>query len=102
MCGIVGIVGPRADRTAVERALAVIEHRGPDASGIEVFDSENWSAILGHRRLSIIDLSSRSNQPFTKDRLTITFNGEIYNFQDVRKQLESRGHQLCKKSSRFC
>jgi len=98
MCGIVGIVGPRADRTAVERALAVIEHRGPDASGIEVFDSENWSAILGHRRLSIIDLSSRSNQPFTKDRLTITFNGEIYNFQDVRKQLESRGHQFSTQS----
>jgi asparagine synthase (glutamine-hydrolysing) len=82
--------GARPDERAVRRMNAAIEHRGPDAEGM-------WSrgrASLGHRRLSIIDLSPEANQPFTNEDGTIgaVVNGEIYNFVDVRDDLRKRGH----------
>jgi asparagine synthase (glutamine-hydrolysing) len=82
--------GGRPDERAVRRMNAALEHRGPDAEGM-------WSrgrASLGHRRLSIIDLSPEANQPFTNEDGTIgaVVNGEIYNFVDVREDLKKRGH----------
>ena len=96
MCGIAGIITFQADSSSVDRdRLRVIrDHmtaRGPDARG-EWFSS-NGRVALGHRRLSIIDLSDRSTQPMigANGQLVITFNGEIYNYRQLKKDLEERG-----------
>jgi asparagine synthase (glutamine-hydrolysing) len=88
MCGINGIYGiQKLDhaREVMQKMNFAISHRGPDADGIY----EGNNAILGHRRLSIIDLSSESNQPFFSDdkRFVMVFNGEIYNYNDLKLQL---------------
>ena len=93
MCGIAGIfhleTAKPVDPDRVKRMTDAIVHRGPDGSGV-------WTAPgvgLGHRRLSIIDLEGGA-QPMHSDdgALTLTFNGEIYNFQELRKELEAAGH----------
>lgn len=92
MCGIAGYIGSIA-RTPdqISRALKVMYHRGPDANG-------SWSGRFGdncvsllHTRLSIIDLDSRSNQPFADQDALLVFNGEIYNFKEVRQKLQQLG-----------
>jgi asparagine synthase (glutamine-hydrolysing) len=93
MCGIAGFVTSRPgdpQSTIVERMTTVLEHRGPDAFG---YHQDTW-AHLGHRRLSIIDLSS-GQQPMTnEDRsLWIVYNGEIFNHASVRPELEQAGHR---------
>lgn len=95
MCGIAGaLVSQNAAQLPdiqqrVERMLSAIVHRGPDDGGVWT----NGRIGLGHRRLSIIDLSAAGHQPMSicDDALQIVFNGEIYNFQELRKQLEERG-----------
>lgn len=92
MCGIVGIVDVTAGTIRPERVLAMartLRHRGPDGEGVHVAGS----AALGHRRLSIIDLSL-GHQPMSNEDGTIwiSFNGEIYNFQELQRELEARGH----------
>ncbi|HEX9604923.1 MAG TPA: asparagine synthetase B, partial [Myxococcales bacterium] len=93
MCGISGFLNrdpaQPADRDLVARMTDVIAHRGPDGSGLHV----DGPVALGHRRLSIIDLSAAGAQPMTNEDGTvwITFNGEIYNFLDLRAELEARG-----------
>jgi asparagine synthase (glutamine-hydrolysing) len=96
MCGIAGLrVLRRADelesRATLERFSQALAKRGPDASGIWL--APGGAAGLAHRRLSIIDLDSRSNQPMhsADGQFTISFNGEIYNYQELRKELEQRG-----------
>jgi asparagine synthase (glutamine-hydrolysing) len=96
MCGISGAFGfaskgGRVDRTRVERITGLQAHRGPDGHGI--FESADGRLVLGHRRLSIIDTNDRSLQPFTDltGRWTISFNGEIYNYADLRAELQARG-----------
>src|SRR6185437_11321120 len=94
MCGIAGIYNFRSqrpvDRGALERMTRSLAHRGPDDKGF-YFDG---ALGIGHRRLSILDLSERGHQPMnTPDgRYTISYNGEIYNYLELRKELESRGH----------
>ena len=93
MCGISGIVGPVPDRAAlVARMTDALAHRGPDDRG--VFSDE--VCALGHRRLSIIDLSAAGHQPMTNEdgTLQLVFNGEIYNFQELRAELVGRGHRF--------
>jgi asparagine synthase (glutamine-hydrolysing) len=93
MCGIAGYLnlgGAPASPEILTNMTEIIAHRGPDGYG-------HWTdgaVALGHRRLAIIDLSEAARQPMqTRDgRYTLTFNGEIYNFRDLRIQLESRGH----------
>jgi asparagine synthase (glutamine-hydrolysing) len=92
MCGIAGIVSQSADLKVIGPMTAALSHRGPDGSGI-------WSdglCSLGHRRLAIIDLSVRGKQPLCNEDKTvwIVFNGEIYNFQELRAQLEQSGHRF--------
>jgi asparagine synthase (glutamine-hydrolysing) len=95
MCGIAGIFHPDVPKpvsAARVRAMAdVLAHRGPDGSGV-------WTAPgigLGHRRLSIIDLGGGAQPMLSPDeRLAISFNGEIYNFQDVRTELQVKGHSF--------
>lgn len=93
MCGIAGIVGP-AEPDRIEMMTRVLQHRGPDSWGTQRFPQAG--VALGHRRLSILDLSERGHQPMTdnQQRLWITFNGEIYNFQEVRRELEAKGHRF--------
>ncbi len=93
MCGIAGFVTSRPgdpQSTIVERMTTVLEHRGPDAFG---YHQDTW-AHLGHRRLSIIDLSS-GQQPMTNEdgTLWIVYNGEIFNHASVRPELEQAGHR---------
>ena len=66
--------------------------RGPDAGGVMFFEKEKYNVGLGHRRLAILDLDPRSNQPYEDNNHIIVFNGEIYNFNDIKKELESFGH----------
>lgn len=89
MCGIAGVVG--YDAACLSAALSKIQHRGPDHLGtFKIPGADCW---LGHVRLSIIDLDARSHQPFISDckRYALAFNGEIYNFQDLRDKLEGLG-----------
>ena len=92
MCGISGIFNldnSQIKLDLIEKINNVIEHRGPDNGSVKIFNN----VALGHRRLSIIDLSSEANQPMAtkNERYTIVFNGEVYNFPEIRKKLESRG-----------
>src|SRR5687767_4008208 len=93
MCAICGRLNfdPHApsDSSLVRRMLQTMQHRGPDDEGLHV----SSQVVLGHKRLSIIDLSS-GHQPLSNEDGTvwIVFNGEIYNFQELRPFLESRGH----------
>src|SRR5262249_31610622 len=98
MCGIAGLAWgephahPPGASAAVVRAMAdMLTHRGPDDSG--VWESADGNVALGHRRLAIIDLSPLGRNPMAWDggRLWITFNGEIYNFLDLRTELEAFG-----------
>ena len=88
MCGIVGIIGlnKEVSSSKIHDMNKRIEHRGPDAEGFFIEDG----IALGHRRLSIIDLSSGANQPLFdhSNRYAIVFNGEIYNYQDVKSELD--------------
>ena len=96
MCGILGLVS--VDRAAssyfdlFDAALNTIKHRGPD--NISKLMEQNIA--LGHTRLSIIDLDERSNQPMTdlSGRFTIIFNGEIYNYQELRSECEEAGYSF--------
>ncbi|MEA3042861.1 MAG: hypothetical protein QOH47_699 [Sphingomonadales bacterium] len=96
MCGIAGIFHPDVpkpvDPARVEAMTDILAHRGPDGSGI-------WTAPgigLGHRRLSIIDLSAAAAQPMVvhDGQVAISYNGEIYNFREVRAGLEAKGHRF--------
>ncbi len=91
MCGIFGIFTARKlpPRDATERALQRIAHRGPDSLGL-AYRPEHGLA-LGHARLSILDLDPRSNQPFTGPDCQLVFNGEIFNFRELRRELEALG-----------
>ncbi|MCI6560529.1 MAG: asparagine synthase (glutamine-hydrolyzing) [Ruminococcus sp.] len=91
MCGIVGFTNTINDSNVViGRMMDRIRHRGPDAEGKYV----DGDIALGHRRLSIIDVSSQGDQPiFNEDgSLVLVFNGEIYNFQEIREKLVAAGH----------
>lgn len=93
MCGICGFTGEIVDRDSVIKNMTdVITHRGPDSSGVYAGDG----VTMGFRRLSIIDISSSGDQPiYNEDKtLALTFNGEIYNYQDLRKELIEKGHQF--------
>jgi len=87
MCGIAGFFGT-CDSKNLERAVECIKHRGPDDTGIDFIDS---NIGMGHVRLSVLDTSFAGHQPmFTEDgSKCIVYNGEIYNFQELRKDLES-------------
>ena len=99
MCGICGKIrfdGRGIERSLVERMCRVVAHRGPDDSGIYIEAKETTSVGLGHQRLSIIDLSKAGHQPMCNETRTIwiVFNGEIYNFRELRAGLEKQGHRF--------
>src|SRR5438128_2931800 len=96
MCGIAGKINldreRPVDRAVLERMCGVLAHRGPDAQGV-------WSCGpigLGSRRLAVIDLSPIGHQPMANEdgSLRIVFNGEVYNFLELRRELERKGHRF--------
>ena len=95
MCGIVGIVDTLdqrpIDRALLERMCQSLRHRGPDAAGMHVVPGVG----LGHQRLSIIDLGGGQQPLFSEDRsVVVVYNGEIYNFQELSRELQARGHRF--------
>jgi asparagine synthase (glutamine-hydrolysing) len=93
MCGILGSINQFIDQTTLD----LIKHRGPDSYGIIETNCNSYKIILGHRRLSIVDLSEAGSQPMVSEfgNYTIIFNGEIYNHQELRRKLPDvkfRGH----------
>ncbi len=86
MCGIIGSTNPLHSRSDILNALDLLKHRGPDANG--VIENKEHAILLGHTRLSIIDIDKRSNQPFSCDSgdYSIVFNGEIYNYKELKDQ----------------
>ncbi len=105
MCGIAGFTAPTSKANAQKTVLRMVEalaHRGPDGSGIwtTLIPHADRLLALGHRRLAILDLDERSGQPFhgrvgtPSAGLSITFNGEIYNYLELRSVLISRGHRF--------
>ena len=96
MCGICGVVG-NADEQLIKNMLARIAHRGPDDEGVYIAETSTEDRVgLGHRRLSIIDLSPAGHEPMpdASGRIWLTFNGEIYNFKELRHELEGLGHRF--------
>ncbi|GAA3088863.1 asparagine synthase (glutamine-hydrolyzing) [Kribbella aluminosa] len=91
MCGIAGCYQQRDGFALAEAMSDRIAHRGPDADRVYAFDQGDVRAFLAHRRLSIIDLSAAADQPFSKRGLTICYNGELYNYKELRAELSKSG-----------
>lgn len=95
MCGIVGYLPGKTEQNheeIIQNMMETITHRGPNSGGYHVADG----AVLGFRRLTIIDLTDNGNQPLFDEtgRYTLTFNGEIYNFKEIRAELEQKGYHF--------
>jgi asparagine synthase (glutamine-hydrolysing) len=91
MCGILGVYNLPASADRLAAASQAIAHRGPDAAGAWTSPDERGRVWLAHRRLSIIDLSAAANQPFVKDGLVVVYNGELYNYRELRAELGAAG-----------
>ena len=99
MCGLAGLLrvdGAAADIAAVRRMAQTLRHRGPDGSGAFA----QGAVALGHTRLSVLDLSAQGSQPMhsADGRFVLAYNGEIYNFRDLRRILEAKGHRFRSRS----
>src|SRR5205085_112619 len=96
MCGIAGIISRKNNEesfTLLQKATGSLSHRGPEQEGF--WTNENGQVILGHRRLCIIDLSEAASQPMQyADRFTLVYNGEIYNYLELKNELESKRHSF--------
>ncbi|WP_342721833.1 asparagine synthase (glutamine-hydrolyzing) [Acidovorax sp. FHTAMBA] len=97
MCGIAGLTSHRPAatlRSDLAQSLAFLRRRGPDDRGIEIWQGPGHSVAMGHTRLSVIDLTEAAHQPMPSadGRFLLVFNGEIYNYRELRAQLEAIGH----------
>ena len=97
MCGIAGILqfkNETINPNSLKKMTDVLAHRGPDGEGQWINEKANVG--FGHRRLSILDLSKAGHQPmhYAKNRYTITFNGEIYNYIELKEKLLKKGYQF--------
>ena len=103
MCGICGkldFTGSPVDETLLRRMTDLLAHRGPDDSDVYLRHQGNVGCGLGHRRLSIIDLTEAGRQPMSNEDRTVwmVFNGEIYNFAALREELERKGHRFASRT----
>ncbi|MCF2493777.1 MULTISPECIES: asparagine synthase (glutamine-hydrolyzing) [Dyadobacter] len=96
MCGIAGFIDYKqgSSQEILIKITKELHHRGPDASGHQIFDSAGVQIGIGHQRLAIIDLSDSGIQPMQFGDLWIVFNGEIYNYQNIKKELLLLGHHF--------
>lgn len=96
MCGITGFVDFKKQTSLqiLEEMTNTLAHRGPDGRGIQEISTENATIGFGHRRLAIIDLSEHGKQPMKFQENWICFNGEIYNFQEIKNELSQLGHSF--------
>lgn len=94
MCGIAGFidVNKKTAATVLKKMTDALYHRGPDGAGYQDFVTEEVLIGLGHRRLSIIDLSEAGRQPMHYQDVWITYNGEVYNYEEIRQELRQLGH----------
>ncbi len=93
MCGIAGIISPHSSlekKERVQQMLQTLQHRGPDGEGM--WQNEDNTVCLGHRRLAILDTSSKASQPFAYLHYNLTYNGEIYNYIELKQQLQQVGY----------
>ena len=122
MCGICGFINfkSKVEKKQIESMNEAIKHRGPDGKGVFIKNHENFHLGFGHVRLAILDLSEKGHQPMglclgkTNDKsfityddgkkpdYLITFNGEIYNFPELRKELENVGYSFETGCESFC
>jgi len=100
MCGIAGFIDFHkiSNRSNIQSMIEPLDHRGPDGEGTSLLKSKNATIGFGHKRLSIIDLNQTGKQPMTLSHLHITYNGEIYNYQEIKKELLELGHRFNGKS----
>jgi asparagine synthase (glutamine-hydrolysing) len=96
MCGIIGSVSDRISKEKFFDSMKLMFKRGPDNNGISIFEVNEKKLFLGHQRLSIIDLSENGKQPFfsNDNKFSIVFNGEIYNYKELRQELKELGYQF--------
>ena len=94
MCGIAGFIDfhKKSTESNIQSMIKPLNHRGPDGEGTSLLKSKNAIVGFGHKRLSIIDLSQTGSQPMNFSHLHITYNGEIYNYQEIKKELIELGH----------
>jgi asparagine synthase (glutamine-hydrolysing) len=98
VCGITGCYQQADGQKLIDMMTDRIAHRGPDATGTWSHQDDRVAMHLGHRRLSIIDLTEAANQPMSKDGLTLVYNGELYNFRELRANLKARGVRFATES----
>lgn len=96
MCGLTGYLtfSQQYDEQVIRKMTDTLQHRGPDDQGVQVFNENEGQVAFGHRRLSILDLSAEGHQPMNFLHLDIIYNGEIYNFMEIRKELEEKGYDF--------
>ncbi|MEZ9566559.1 asparagine synthase (glutamine-hydrolyzing) [Vibrio artabrorum] len=96
MCGIAGLIDFRCESNVgnLKDMTDTLYHRGPDDGGYFFKDFDKSQVGLGHRRLSILDLSNHGHQPMIFEHLTMVYNGEVYNFKEIRLDLESKGYHF--------
>ena len=96
MCGISGFIDfhKKSTTSNIQSMIEPLNHRGPDGEGVSLFKSKNAIIGFGHKRLSIIDLSQAGKQPMALNHLHITYNGEIYNYQEIKNELLELGHHF--------
>src|SRR5476649_2821383 len=93
MCGIAGYFGTKPlDQGRLKAASQALRHRGPDGEGFYSHTQGGLSVAFMHRRLAIIDLEARSDQPFRFDDSVLLYNGELYNYIELRRELQALGH----------
>ena len=98
VCGIAGCYQQADGQKLVDIMTDRIAHRGPDAAGTWSHEDDRVAVQLGHRRLSIIDLSTAADQPLSKHGLTLVYNGELYNYRELRAELIARGARFATNS----
>ncbi|MCH2223354.1 MAG: asparagine synthase (glutamine-hydrolyzing) [Crocinitomicaceae bacterium] len=96
MCGITGFIDFRGKSSFehLTKMTKTLSHRGPDGEGLELINTTSAQVGLGHRRLAILDLSDHGKQPMAFEHLWVCFNGEIYNFREIKSELLALGHSF--------
>ena len=96
MCGISGFVDFKKciDKNTLIKMTDILHHRGPDCGGYSFLKLQNANIGLGHRRLSVLDLSDHGRQPMKFDDIEIVYNGEVYNFEEIKSELQNNGYDF--------